>query len=71
VIELLGAYPGRDFKMIEILKYAGYRQQSDSKKRSAMRIAIHRVLKQLEEAGSIEVQRNARTAVLYRWKTIT
>jgi hypothetical protein len=71
VIDLMGAYPGRDFKMLEILRYVGYSRILEIKKQRAMRLAVYRVLKQLEESGSILVRKRARTAVMYRWKTIT
>lgn len=52
VIELMAAYPGREFKPQQICRYVCPKPR-DSKERSAVRIGVHRVLVQLRDAGSV------------------
>ena len=67
VIGLMAAHPGRDWRMVEIVRYV-----DDSKEnRHRVRIGVLRVLKELETCGSVLI-RPPRTIrggyALYRWR---
>lgn len=66
VIELMSAYPGRDFRMIEIVRYVG----APKHERHKVRVGVSRVLQALQESGLILVRppSHARGGyALYRW----
>ena len=70
VQELLGAYPGRDFRMLHICRYI-IGKSPDHKRRKAVREAVRVVLIALEESGVLErtpATKNGGYA-LYRWKS--
>jgi hypothetical protein len=72
VIDLLAAYPGRRFKMKQIINYAAPR--ADSRERAVVRTGVWRVLVALEECGQISSTRaeaSARVHVEYWWGNIT
>lgn len=71
VIELMAAFPGRDFRIKEILSYASRGRELSQRERHAMRISVSRALQALSEAGSVLVRppRAARGGFAhYRWK---
>lgn len=70
VIELMASYPGRDFRMIEIVRYVCPAPES-TEARHAVRIAVSRVLLSLSDCGTILIRppRVARGGyALYRWR---
>lgn len=72
VLELMGSYPGREFRIKEIINYARNGRNLTPKARRSMHVAVFRVLRELEQSQTIEVERsqNGRYSI-YRWKTIT
>jgi hypothetical protein len=71
VIELMGAFPGRDFRIGDVISYVRNGRELTDKQARAMREAVARVLAALEESGSIIVVRpftNQRGWAYYRWK---
>ncbi len=73
VIELMSAYPERNFKMIEIVRHANPNPKS-KKERSATHRGALRVLDMLTEMGMIfKIPSRAGNGgyTLYRWKTTT
>jgi hypothetical protein len=71
VIELMAAFPGRDFRIREILIYASRGRELSQRERHAMRISVSRALQALAEAGSVLVRppRAARGGFAqYRWR---
>lgn len=71
VIELMAAYPGRDFRIKEILQYASRGRELSQRERHAMRISVSRALQALSEAGNVLVRppRAARGGFAhYRWR---
>jgi len=70
-IELLSAYPGRDFRMIEIVRYVGHKPCGNDKHR--VRIGVARVIKQLLEAGSVATRplTDKGSYKAYHWKIDT
>ena len=51
VIDLMAAFPGRRFKVRQIVNHAAPR--ATTQQRSSVRIGIHRVLRSLELSGQI------------------
>jgi hypothetical protein len=68
----MGAYPGREFRAKEIINYVRNGRTLTAKARQSMHVAVFRVLRQLEESGSVDIERaeNGHSSI-YRWKTIT
>lgn len=69
VIELMSAYPMRDFRMIELVRVAS--TGASEREKHATRIAVSRVVNALAEAGSVIVRpHHAKRGgfALYRWK---
>lgn len=71
VIELMSAYPGRDFKMVHVYRYVAGDRVLDLKGRRAMREALLRCMKALGESGSVlirppHVRRGG--YALYQWR---
>ncbi len=69
VIDLLAAYPGRDFRMIEIVRFA-CKNPEDPKARAAARQGVHQIIRMLHESGAVMISppRMARGGfALYRW----
>src|SRR5260364_240280 len=56
IIDLMGAYPGRAFRMREIVKYVSGKEAND-KERKQVRIGVWRVLNQLNESGQIMIKK--------------
>ena len=74
VIDLMGAYPGRDFRMAHIVRYVTNNREMNLKERRAARKAILRVLEAFIENGTVAklpptAERGA--PVFYRWKSET
>lgn len=73
VIELMACYPGRDFKMEEIVR--GVAPHSvNNRQRAATRQSVLRVLRILVENGSVlrrPTRPGIRNTALYRWKSAT
>lgn len=57
VIDLLGAYPERRFKMRHIVRHAAPR--STPQQRASIREGVRRVLKALEESGQVDSSRRS------------
>lgn len=68
VINLLGAYPGRFFKMRQIINHID--PNAKGKARLRVRVGVSRVLQELESSGFIRVKAaEARGASgEYKWK---
>ncbi len=69
IIELMGAYPGRAFRMREIVNSIAGKKASD-KARKQIRIGVWRVLNQLSESGQIIIQKRKENgaASRYSWR---
>lgn len=71
VIDLMAAFPGRDFRIGDVITYVRNGRVLTDKQQRAMREAVARVLQALEESGSIIVVRpftNQRGWAYYRWQ---
>lgn len=70
VMDLMAAYPGRQFRMQDLVRYVDPRAVGNDRHR--VRTGIQRVLDQLREAGSIEKEDadSRGSFALYSWSTI-
>ena len=68
VIDLLAPYPGRQFRMAEIVRYV--EPQASGVARQRVHKGVLRVLKSLEEHGQVEIQPAAEAGgfARYSWK---
>ncbi|CAB3919007.1 hypothetical protein [Achromobacter mucicolens] len=55
VMDLMGAYPMRSFRMLELVRHVTRGRQLEARERDAARKAVQRVLDALIAAGSIQV----------------
>lgn len=71
VIELMEPYPGRDWKMAELVNYVAGGRITHVRERNAARQAVLRVIDSLSASGQV-IKRPSRTGVrnvvCYRWK---
>jgi hypothetical protein len=69
IIDLMAPFPGRPFRMQEIVKYANPRA-ADKRSKEATRKQARVVLEQLAESGSIEIRAREKNGgqALYIWK---
>jgi hypothetical protein len=71
ITELMSAYPGREFRMAEIVNYVGAGGGRNPRKRQAVRLSAWRALKAMIEAGAV-MERQPMAArgshALYRWR---
>ena len=72
IIALLGAYPGRAFRMADIVRYLDARAQGARDKQRLRKGAL-RVLQTLEETGVVEKRQRSVSGsfAVYRWKSET
>lgn len=74
VIELMGAYPGREFRMVQIVRYVTKNKHMDLRERRATRKAVLRALAAFAESGAVFVRPPEATRgapVFYCWKSET
>jgi hypothetical protein len=70
LMDLMAAYPGRRFRMLEIVNYIAGRN-ADTREKKQVRMGVWRVIQMLEESGHIEVEaQSSRGATArYAWRT--
>jgi hypothetical protein len=70
IMELMAAYPGRKFRMLELVNYIAGRH-ADHRAKKQVRMGASRVLQMLEESGHIDVeaQSGRGAAALYAWRS--
>lgn len=56
VQDLMAAYPGREFRMMHIVRYVANGRTLDRKQRHSMKVGVWRVLLALAESGAITVR---------------
>lgn len=74
VIDLLGAYPGRDWKMVEIVRHVSRGIEMNERQKRSIRKAVLRVMQALQSSGLVLVRppTAARGGFAhYRWKSET
>lgn len=71
VIELMSAFPGRDFRIGDVIRYVRNGKEQSACQVRAMREGVSRALAAFESTGSVIVVRpftNQRGWAYYRWK---
>ena len=71
LIDFMGAFPGRDFKMVELVGYIANGRTLDLREKRAVRKAAHRAVDALAASGCILVRppRASRGGFAhYRWR---
>lgn len=68
VIDLLAAYPGREFRMIQIVRHVSGARDLSARQRNAVRQGVLRVLDSLQDTGQIQKIEEAANSVLYAWR---
>ncbi|WP_394064520.1 hypothetical protein [Alcaligenes sp. WGS1538] len=70
VIELLAAYPGREFRMIHIVRYVANGQPVCAQERDRLRKGVKRVLESLAESGQVKMIHAEKKGAFskYQWK---
>lgn len=67
VIDLLAAYPGREFRMAQIVRHVARARDLTESQRHAVRKGIERVLNSLCESGQVEQSKDGQTSAYYSW----
>ncbi len=70
VIDLMGCYPGREFRMADILRHVSRGMALSASAHTAMRRGVLRVLDQLIESGQVVRTGGSTKAALYSWRPI-
>lgn len=68
VIGLLGAHPGRHFRMRQIVNHVARGMSLLPSQRNAVRIGVFRVLEHLRESGQVEQKKEGATSATYAWR---
>lgn len=68
VIGLLGAHPGRQFRMAHIIRHVTKGQPVSSASRQAVRVGVRRVLESLIETGQVVQIKESETSSVYFWQ---
>lgn len=71
LIEFMGAFPGRDFKMVELVGYIANGRKMDVREKRAVRKAALRAIDALSSSGCVLVRPPRATRggyAHYRWK---
>lgn len=68
VIELMECYPGREFRMAQIVRHISKGKTVPLAKRHAIREGVKRVLAQLCATGQVEQIKEAETSAFYVWR---
>lgn len=74
VIDLMAAYPGRDWRMVEVIRYVARGRELQLREREAIRKAVRRALEALSDAGMVLVRPPSKRRggyACYRWKSGT
>lgn len=67
VISLMGAHPGRQFRMAQIVRHVTKAQAVPPATRQAIRVGVRRVLESLIENGQVVQVKESETSSLYFW----
>jgi len=67
VIDLMAAYPGREFRMAEIIRHVARGRRLSPREAEATRKAVRRVLAALEDGGQVWRQAECDKSALYAW----
>lgn len=68
VIDLMAAFPGRDFRMAQIIRHVTGGRNIPEPERHAVREGVKRVLRQLCDSGQVEQDKDGETSAYYSWR---
>ena len=68
VIGLLGAHPGREFRMAQIIRHVTKGAAVAPANRQAIRVGVRRVLDSLIETGQVTHIKESDTSSVYVWQ---
>lgn len=74
LIDLMAAFPGRDFKMIDLVRYAANGRTLDNRGKRALREGVLRAVKALAGTGAVLIRPPSQQRggyAVYRWKSDT
>jgi hypothetical protein len=67
VIGLLGAHPGREFRMAQIIRHVTRARPLSEIERHTVRKGVERVLRSLCDSGQVEKSKEGPTSAYYSW----
>lgn len=67
VIGLLGAHPGRQFRMAQIIRHVTQAKAIGESQRGAVREGVRQVLVELSKSGQVQVEKLGATSATYTW----
>lgn len=67
VIDLMACYPGREFRMAEILRHVTKGLALSDMQRGAVRQGVRHVLLELIASGQVEQEKRGSTSAVYAW----
>ncbi len=70
VLDTMSAFPGRPWRMAELVRGASGPRELTRRERNAMRQAILRVLETLHEGGQVARIEHARNSLAYVWSEV-
>lgn len=70
VLDTMSAFPGRPWRMAELVRGASGARELTRRERNAMRQAILRVLETLHEGGQVARIEHARNSLAYVWSEV-
>ncbi|MBB1625682.1 hypothetical protein [Achromobacter sp. UMC71] len=70
VLDTMSAFPGRPWRMAELVRGASGARELTPRERNAMRQAILRVLETLHEGGQVARIEHARNSLAYVWREV-
>ncbi|EJC65818.1 phage protein [Alcaligenes faecalis subsp. faecalis NCIB 8687] len=68
VIALMGAHPGRQFRMAQIVRHVTKGLEVSPTSRQAVRVGVRRVLESLIENGQVVQVKESETSSVYFWQ---
>lgn len=68
VIDLLAAYPGREFRMAQIVRHVTQAKAITESQRGAVREGVRQVLVELSKSGQVQVEKTGATSATYTWE---
>nr|WP_321302610.1 hypothetical protein [Alcaligenes faecalis] len=68
VIALMGAHPGRQFRMAQIVRHVTKGLEVSTTSRQAVRVGVRRVLESLIENGQVVQVKESETSSVYFWQ---
>lgn len=67
VIDLLAAYPGKEFRMAQIVRHVTKGRAVSPVRRHAIRKGVSRVLHELHDSGQVRFIKDGETSAFYAW----